>query len=160
MMSIAVPRRVAKKDLQVRRMQDYHTVQNTKTAEGKTKPCHITHRQYLTDASFGVLLQGHRPLLAKIAQALSDPVWGIWLGRKTCIPSAPVLAGLQDSKEDALHLIIGSNQLKSFTRQEEVEEFADGRDTLSDVPISFATERRLFSARRVKTTRATGLANA
>lgn len=158
MTAIAIPRKGVKKELPVRRLQDYHTVQNTMKADGKIKDCHITHRQYLTDASFGVLLEGSSPLLKQIADALANPIWGIWLGRKTCIPSAPVLAGLKDNRDDALRLLIGTQGAQqaaplpeSFTIQEEVENFADGRDSLPDTPVSFATERRLFSPRRVKT---------
>lgn len=150
MTAIAIPRQL-KKELPVRRLQDYHTVQNTKTAGGKNKDCHITHRQYLTDASFGILLAGPSYLLKEIADALVNPVWGIWLGRKTCIPSAPVFAGIRDNRDEALSLLIGDKPLESFTRQEDVEDFADGRDSLPDMPVSFATERRLFSPRRVKT---------
>ncbi len=149
MTAIAIPRNGIKKELPVRRLQDYHTVQNTKTADGKNKDCHITHRQYLTDASFGVLLVGSSSILKEIADALADPVWGVWLGRKTCIPSAPVLAGLKESRDEALRLLISDKPLESFTRQEDVETFADGRDSLPDAPVSFATERRLFSPRRV-----------
>lgn len=150
MTAIAIPRRL-KKELPVRRLQDYHTVQNTKTAGGKNKDCHITHRQYLTDAAFGILLAGEAALLGEIAAALADPVWGIWLGRKTCIPSAPVLAGLKENRNDALRLLIGEKPLESFTRQEGVGNFAEGHDSLPDAPVSFATERRLFSPRRVRT---------
>ncbi len=150
MTAMAVPRKVAEKELPVRRLQDYHTVRNTKTAKGEIKDCHITHRQYLTDAAFGVLLEGDPSLLEQIAEKLKDPVWGLWLGRKTCIPSAPVLAGLKKSREDALRLLIGENPIELFTRQEEAEHFAEGRDTLPDSPVSFATERRQFSPRRVK----------
>jgi len=155
MTAIAIPRVVVKKELPVRRLQDYHTVQNTKTADGKNKDCHITHRQYLIDAAFGVLLEGEATLLDKIAVALADPVWGIWLGRKTCIPSAPVFVGLEKNRDTALHLLIGKKPLESFTRQEEVETFSEGRDTLSDAPVSFTTERRLFSPRRVRTLQGT-----
>jgi CRISPR system Cascade subunit CasD len=155
MTAMAIPRWGTEKALPVQRLQEYHTVQNTKTADGKTKDCHITRRQYLTDASFGVLLEGPKPLLRKITDALVNPVWGIWLGRKTCIPSAPVLAGLRDDKADALRLVIGNEPLESFTRQEEVEDFAEGRDSLPDTPISFATDKRLFSPRRVRTLQAT-----
>ncbi len=162
MVAIAIPRQGKQKEFQVRRLQDYHTVQNTKTAKGDIKDCHITHRQYLTDAAFGVLLEGDVVLLGEIAEALVDPQWGIWLGRKTCIPSAPVLAGwkgnwnelkilVKENRDDALRLLIGEKPIESFTRQEEVESFAEGRDSLPDTPVSFATERRFFSPRRVQT---------
>lgn len=171
MTAIAIPRNGNKKELPVRRLQDYHTVGGgydpndprerghiTVSAEdGKPRSKNgqalavLTHRQYLTDAAFGILLEGEAVLLGEIATALADPKWGIWLGRKTCIPSAPVLAGLKDNRDDALHTLIGENSLESFTRQEEVETFSEGRDTLPDAPVSFATERRSFSPRRVRT---------
>jgi CRISPR system Cascade subunit CasD len=155
MTAIAIPRNGVKNELPVRRMQDYHTVQNTRRATGKiNNDCVLTHRQYLMDASFGVILEGKSFLLGQIAEALCDPVWGIWLGRKTCIPSAPVLAGLKDHRDDALKLLIGEKPLESFTRQEEVENFTDGRDSLPDAPLSFASERRLFAPRRVRTRQA------
>jgi CRISPR system Cascade subunit CasD len=151
MTALAIPRKASKKTLAVRRLQDYHTVQNTKTAEGKMKDTHITHRQYLTDAAFGVALAGEGAFLEMIAVALEHPKWGIWLGRKSCIPSAPVLAGLRENREEALRLLIGEEPIESFTRQEEVEDFSEGRDSLPDQPISFDIERRAFSPRRVKT---------
>jgi CRISPR system Cascade subunit CasD len=152
MLAIAIPRNVGKKELPVRRLQDYHTVQNTRRASGSiNNDCVLTHRQYLTDAAFGVLIEGDSELLGEIATALADPKWGIWLGRKTCIPSAPVLAGLKDNRDDALRLLIGENSLELFTRQLGVATFSEGGDTLPDAPVSFATEQRLFSPRRVRT---------
>lgn len=151
MTAISIPRNGTKMELSVRRLQDYHTVQSTKTAEGKIKDCHITHRQYLSDAAFGVLLEAEELLLKQLADALENPVWGVWLGRKSCIPSAPVFAGLKNNRNDALRLLIGDKPLDFFNRQEEVENFAEGRDSLPDAPVSFAIEQRLFSPRRVKT---------
>ncbi|MHB0977782.1 MAG: type I-E CRISPR-associated protein Cas5/CasD [Candidatus Aquicultorales bacterium] len=151
MTAIAIPRGGDKEELNVRRLQDYHTVQNTRRASGEiNKDCVLTHRQYLTDASFGVLLEGDSVLLEEITNALADPKWGLWLGRKTCVPSAPILAGLMSDRDGALRLLIGERSLESFSRQEEVEEFADGSDSLPDAPVSFANEQRLFSPRRVQ----------
>ncbi len=171
MTTIAIPRELEDKELSVRRLQDYHTVGGgydpnnpnergsiTVSAE-KGAPrakkgqslAVLTHRQYLTDASFGVLLEGTESLLKQIADALANPIWGIWLGRKTCIPSAPVLAGLEDNYNHALRLLIGEKSLESFTRQEETEDFSEGHDSLPDAPVSFSLERRLFSPRRVQT---------
>jgi CRISPR system Cascade subunit CasD len=61
MTAIAIPRIIERnvggeiktEELKVRRLQDYHTVMQTRKADGGIKPCHITNRQYLTDASFG-----------------------------------------------------------------------------------------------------------
>lgn len=167
MTAIAIPRNGVKKELPVRRLQDYHTIQNTRRASGAiNNDCVLTHRQYLTDAAFGVLLEGNAVFLGEIVSALADPKWGIWLGRKTCIPSAPVLPGLKgnwddvlyllkEDSDDALSLLIGDKQIESFTRQVDVNNFSEGRDTISDVPVSFAIERRLFAPRRVRTIQGT-----
>jgi len=152
MTAIAIPRNGAKKELPVRRLQDYHTVQNTRRASGAiNNDCVLTHRQYLADAAFGILLEGEPSFLKHIADALADPVWGVWLGRKACIPSAPVLAGLRNTKDETLKLFDLNKPLEAYTRQEEVENFADGRDSLPDMPVSFASERRTFAPRRVRT---------
>jgi CRISPR system Cascade subunit CasD len=159
MTAIAIPRAIENKwngatarELAVRRLQDYHTVQNTRKADGGLKDCHITYRQYLTDASFGVVLEGDAALLQQIADAVTDPKWGLWLGRKTCIPSAPVFAGLFSSCDEALRSLVGDEPLENFTRQEEAETFAEGRDSLPDLPLSFASDRRLFAPRRIQIT--------
>jgi CRISPR system Cascade subunit CasD len=153
MTAIAIPRKKVKRGLPVRRLNDYHPVRYPRRASGAiNNDCVLTHRQYLTDAAFGVLLEGNSILLCEIAAALADPKWGIWLGRKTCIPSTPVLAGLKDNVKDALRLLIGEEPLESFTHQMDAENFTEGRDSLPDMPVSFAINRRLFSPRRVQTT--------
>jgi len=133
------------------RLQDFHTVQATMTADGKTKDCHITHRAYLTDAEFAVILEGENPLMERIGAALADPVWGLWLGRKSCIPSAPVFCGLKNSREEALSMAIGEDDLASYAYQEDATSFAEGVDSLQDNAISFDSEKRLFSGRRIRT---------
>ena len=70
MTSIAMPRHA------VRRMEDFHTVLNTRRASGKMNndPV-VTRRQYLFDARFGVILAGDSMLLQRVSAALQDPVW-------------------------------------------------------------------------------------
>lgn len=158
MTAVAIPRKTnEKKELLVRRLQDYHTVQDTITAKGDKKKCHITRRQYLNDAAFGVILEGESDFLSQIATALRNPVWGIWLGRKACIPSAPVFVGLKSTEEEALTLLIGTDSLAKYTYQIDAKKFEDGKDTLSDVAESFAIEKRNqnFSPRRVLTSYST-----
>ncbi len=151
MTAISGARAQRRQTRQIRRLEDYHTVQNTLKAAGGTKLSHITHRQYLNDAAFGVLLEGPDNLVREIGDAMVDPRWGIWLGRKSCLPSAPVLAGVFDDKANALGALIGDESLESFTRQEEVENFTDGKDSLSDQAISFLSTQREFAPRRVRT---------
>lgn len=162
MLALALPRNRQGTEIPVRRLQDYHTVQNTRRANGSiNRDCVLTYRQYLVDASFGVLLEGDFTQMEMIATALADPKWGIWLGRKACVPTAPVLAGfrgdiadirhlVKKDRDESLQLLIGDNPLISFTRQEEVEDFTEGQDSLPDQAISFASDRRLFSPRRIR----------
>ena len=58
----------------------------------------VTRRQYLLDARFGVILAGDRLVLERAAAALEDPVWGVWFGRKSCIPAEPVFADLFETR--------------------------------------------------------------
>ena len=139
----------------MRRMEDFHTVQNTRTADGKIKETHITRRTYLNDAAFAALLSGDAAMLDELKEALADPVWGVWLGRKACIPSAPVLAGVFETEDAALERVLNGQPLTAYTHQREVNAFADGNDTFMDTPITFADPRE-FTPRRVKLVRAGG----
>ena len=143
----AVPR--GEKPLTVRRMEDFHTVQNTRTADGKTKDTHITYRTYLNDAAFAVFICGGKAILTELHAALADPIWGIWLGRKCCIPSQPVLAGLFATEAEAHQAVLGKSPLQSLLHQREAADFRQGTDTLMDSPVTFADPRR-FSPRRVQ----------
>ena len=79
------------------RWWDYHTVgagmqMRIAKAEGKTKPgAMLTRREYLCDASFLVALQGEPALIAQLEAAVKAPKWTLYLGRKCCPPSRPLL---------------------------------------------------------------------
>ncbi len=150
MLSIRMPVMIANRRVQISRLTDYHTVQGTRTADGKVKDTHITYRQYLQDVSFGIVLDGVAECINTIGVALKDPIWGISLGRKCCIPTAPVFAGIHDSKETAIAALTNGQLLNSFTYQEDSASFAEGEDTLSDVAVSFASHAKAFAPRRVR----------
>jgi len=155
MTAIALPRtRMAgekPRPINVRRIEDFHTVENTKTASGKKKDnAVITYRQYLCDADFVVLLEVDAKIADDLENKLSDPEWGIWLGRKSCIPSAPIFAGVFSNVDDVCRELLGGKELKHFTYQKEVVAFEQGTDTLMDIPIDFAIDRRERGQRRVK----------
>jgi CRISPR system Cascade subunit CasD len=97
---------------------DYHTVTGyLRTAAGEFKhsggtrtslaKAHehkeatiVSHRDYLHDAAFLVALEGERALLQKLKEHLINPKWPIYLGRKSCVPSRPILDRLTDEYED------------------------------------------------------------
>jgi CRISPR system Cascade subunit CasD len=84
---------------------DYHTTGGVKepdgepegmlNAEGKLKrETDVSKRVHLMDASFLVALHGPVDLVADLSSALQNPIWPVFLGRKACVPTCPVFAGL------------------------------------------------------------------
>jgi len=84
---------------------DYHTAGakiGIRSADGKIKKTATTgefetllsRRQYLYDASFLVALQGSESIIEECVNVLENPSWPLFLGRKSCIPSEPVFAGI------------------------------------------------------------------
>jgi CRISPR system Cascade subunit CasD len=117
-----------------RLLTDYHTVGGgydepmLLTAQGKPKKSsgrphtELTWRDYLCDASFLVVLQlEDESLLEQMAQALQDPVWPIFLGRKSCPPSRPVFAGVSHfaTLEDAI--VSGPWTLEAEQRKSDIQ---------------------------------------
>ncbi|MCW5982842.1 MAG: type I-E CRISPR-associated protein Cas5/CasD [Bryobacteraceae bacterium] len=158
MMTIAIPRpaQTGPRSLSVLRLEDYHTVLGTRRASGKmNQDAVVTRREYLLDARFAAILEGPRPILERAMAALSDPVWGVWLGRKSCIPAEPIGRGLFETRAEALRNLIGDRRVEEFTAVAEVSDFAEGTDSLSDQPESFGDgrssglDRRRFAMRRV-----------
>lgn len=88
------------------RWWDYHTIGarlRMRTAEGKSKQdALLTRREYLCDASFLVALQGDPAVIDRLTKAVSKPVWGPYLGRKSCPPSRPLLDHAGDTFPDLL----------------------------------------------------------
>ncbi|MDO5567101.1 MAG: type I-E CRISPR-associated protein Cas5/CasD, partial [Planctomycetia bacterium] len=146
------------------RLVDFHTVGGgyadsdkfniPRTAENKPGRTILSYREYLLDARFGVLLSGDTELIHKFDDALRNPVWGIWFGRKCCIPASPVTQGICETSEEALQQLckLAGCDLPSL-RIREVDSYADGTDSLSDVPITFERHCRgmgnEFTSRRI-----------
>ena len=158
------------------RMADYHTVgarydkddpwqkrMIPVTADGKPRGTDLTHRDYLMDSVFGVVISGDNAIVAEMAEGLANPVWGVWFGRKSCIPTEPILVGVFDSDEAARKALdtrfraslergggkIAGKREDEAVRFDLVEAAADeAEETLLDVPVSF--KKREFHARRVR----------
>jgi CRISPR system Cascade subunit CasD len=73
-------------------VKDFHTAH---TFDGKQS--FISDRYYLADALFLVGLEGDNELLTKIDQAVCNPVFPLFLGRRSCPPTGPVSLGIRES---------------------------------------------------------------
>ena len=97
------------------RLTDYHTIgggyhmpqllQADSKPKGKPGKAHteLSYRDYLCDASFLVALQSEdEGLIAQMGDALQNPVWSCYLGRKSCVPSVPIYAGISHTPHNNL----------------------------------------------------------
>ena len=80
---------------------DFQTVHAHRLQTGKhgtrspEKSILVSHKRYLEDAAFTVVLSSEKAgLIEALRNALLHPVWSIFLGRKSCVPTSPVYGGL------------------------------------------------------------------
>jgi CRISPR system Cascade subunit CasD len=147
---------------------DYHTAQNIAIASGGTnKPTELSVRFYLADADFVVGLEGaNRETLEAVQDALQNPKWQLFLGRKAFVPDLPVyfregVFAVEQSLEDFMQsdefdevlqkykAEFGARLDYSNKRNRLIIEDEYGSETRQDVPLSFAARR--FTNRRVRT---------
>ncbi len=143
--------------------KDFHTANNVAKASGSgTKETEISDRWYLADADFLVALESEdEALLLALNKALAQPIWQIFLGRKSFVSSRPVRelsAPLQMPLLEALGQYGWRTDRKEETPERlrvavdaKAETQAGGWQTeiRQDVPLSFAS--RSFTIRQVKT---------
>lgn len=110
---------------------DYHTAGakiGIRSADGEIKRTASTgeyetllsRRQYLYDASFLVAIQGDKDAIDGCANALQNPIWSLFLGRKCCVPAEPVFAGTGSFTTliDALKSIWWNPRLNAIDRHD------------------------------------------
>lgn len=135
-------------------LQDYHTA--------KGKNMYVTKRYYLVDAIFLVGLESDdRDYLVQIEMALKTPAFPLYLGRRSCVPTQPLVLGLRET--DLLTALYNEPWLLAEWRQkkcndserklriitDDTEKINDTDAILRDVPISFSRARREFAWRNV-----------
>ena len=151
------------------RLEDFHTVGGgydakdpverlriSHKASGGPSTTIITHRTYLTDARFAVVLEGDSAVLERCREALQDPRWGVWFGRKSCLPASPLAPTPAPTGEESLNQLLTKLGTASSTTWQAVE----GREEVAavghstgvwfapDQPVSFG--KREFRSRPVK----------
>ncbi|MCU0780896.1 MAG: type I-E CRISPR-associated protein Cas5/CasD [Akkermansiaceae bacterium] len=136
------------------RLADFHTIGGgydktrpgerlhipSKAGDGSPFGTVITRRTYLLDSRFIAVFDGNRGLLEKAAAALMDPVWGLWFGRKTCLPAAPLSPVVQTTRLAALCAVLtahgGAPELAAAL-EGRAEDEGPGADWHADQPVAF-----------------------
>lgn len=120
-------------------LKDFHTVQVT----GEKHP-EVSYRYYLSDAVFLVALgSDDKSLLESIASALQNPVYPLYLGRKSCSPTLPIVLGVKD--EDILTALKTEPYLYKNSHRKSVRisyEVTSGGAMVQDIPLSFSQLHR------------------
>ncbi len=137
------------------RTVDFQTVTGSplRNAEGKSKSTGntlISRRSYLQDACFTVFIEADEYWHERIVAALKAPEWCLYLGRKSCVPSRPVLESEDppySGLNEALKLYPPARGASfPMTYETEIPDDALSDHTLPDEPVG---GNRRFVRRRV-----------
>lgn len=140
-------------------LRDFHTVQNTRAAKDKQAKQNtvVTEREYWLDRKFIVLLESaNKTFLEQAAEALRNPKWGIWFGRKCCIPAEPLIQEDILSAAEARDRIFQDVDHDKLEIYSEVEKFDSSAELWNDAPVSFGRadssgrEERCYGQRAVR----------
>lgn len=115
----------------------------------------LTYRNYLQNAFFAVVLEVPGKLADKLIYALQNPVWDLYLGRKSCVPTDFIYRGKFFTEKEAVEAIETIVKEKSLTLDFRV---LDGKQdvlvinesnsskgevvVLNDVPIQFGSKKQ------------------
>ena len=142
-------------------MQDYQTVHRVlpkKKADAQEKfETTLTYRDYLHDAVFVAGLEGPREELEQVEEALSHPVYPLFLGRRSCPPTGRICLGIEETDlESALRScpwqVPEWRQARSPKKLRLIMDSTDPRedfDCLYDVPVSYSPLKREYSCRNI-----------
>lgn len=145
----------------VQRLSDFHTVgggYDKTDHRGRLSMPHkasggpfgtvITHRAYLTDARFIAVLEGDEATLMQCAAALRNPRWGVWFGRKTCLPAAPLCPTLAEDSKQAIAVLADKAGVELGEGQSQPSSLQADAWFLPDSPVAYGT--REFNSRPVQ----------
>ena len=118
-------------------LRDFHMVHEQKAS-------HVTERYYLSDAVFiAALSSDDVGFLEKIAAALEKPVYPLFLGRRSCPPTLPVVIGITDG--DLLDSLRNAEPITGENNGSKriIYEASEGR-IVREVPVSFSQLHRKY----------------
>lgn len=138
-------------------LRDFHTAGGSKFRGREhfvhgVSYCVPTERFYLQDASFVAALEADDVLAERIAGALAAPRWPLFLGRRACPPSAPVLIGTVDfDAPGAVRAAPLAKQCDDGALRLIVEAPPErGGEPRYDVPLSFRPDAKRYAVRYVR----------
>ena len=104
----------------------------------------MTYRYYIQDKAFAALFQIPGHLADKVAHFLQNPVWDLYLGRKTCVPTELIYQGIYQTAEEARKQAFTLADQKNYSLQFEVLQGQHEGEllTLNDIPLQFGTTKR------------------
>ncbi|WP_294413416.1 type I-E CRISPR-associated protein Cas5/CasD [uncultured Ruminococcus sp.] len=125
-------------------LKDFHMVHEYKN--GKVKDSHLTERYYLSDAVFLAAFESDsREYLESIVKALNNPVYPLFLGRRSCPPTLPVVIGISD--EPLIESLRTAEPLTKNYKSRRIVYEADSGTVVQDVPVSFSQLHRIHEYR-------------
>lgn len=124
-----------------------------KTFEGKNpvgKGTKLTYRYYVQDMAYAVLLQAPAAESEGVAEALTNPVWDLYLGRKNCVPTELIYQTTLTDEQQALEQIhqIAKNKQRALAFNVLEGQHEGELLTLNDVPVQFGPHK-LYRDRQV-----------
>ena len=127
-------------------LHDFHMAHSAVTS-------YVTHRYYLSDAVFLCGLESEdRELLEQYAYALTHPVYPLFLGRRSCPPTLPLVLGIRD--EELMTALTGESRLTTDTTPLRIvmdeDSSSRGAALIRDVPVSFSPYRREYTYRKYR----------
>ena len=143
-------------DLQGIKLNDFQI-----TEMGGKLNSNLSNRAYLSDAIFLAGLESADvEFLKKIEDALKHPKYSVFLGRRSCPPTQPLVLGIRNS--ELYPSLLDENWLVPEWRQESLFRYTDnlylriimdsiqGSSVKKDVPLSFSPFKREYGYRYVK----------
>ena len=131
------------------------------TDMGKKLNLNLSHRAYLSDAIFLVGLSSQDiDLLKKLEEALEHPRYSVFLGRRSCPPTLPLVLGIRD--KELYHSLLEEDWLVPEWRRKRLFRYSDDlhlrivmdsthKDAVKkDIPLSFSPFKREYGYRYQK----------
>lgn len=133
-------------DKEGKMLHDFHMAHAEKSS-------YVTHRYYLCDAVFLCGMEStDDEVLEYYAEALRHPVFPLFLGRRSCPPTLPIVLGVRKCKlEEALKTepcLCEDNGTARFIIESDVLDKTAA--VVKDVPVSFNPRCREFGFRKCK----------